>query len=831
MTDSDRFKRLESLFHELETLPAEERRTRLEALVAEDAELHAELVRLLEPSERRARDERALDSVAGRGGLAASIGELSPDLPADPEVIGPYRLVKPIGEGGMGRVYLAEQDEPVQRRVALKLTRRGLDSQEAMARFRAERQALAVLDHPNIARVFDAGSTDDGRPWFAMEYIEGVPITTWAAERGLGLAERIELLLPVCEAVQHAHRKGLIHRDLKPSNILVVDQGGQAVPKVIDFGIARLLQADGDDRTQVTRLGELIGTPEYMSPEQAALGEIDIDTRSDVYSLGLVLYELLVGTLPMTGKELRALGFEAMCRQIREGDTPRPSRMQPAAETLSDATTQRWRSRLKGDLDSVLLKALAKDRERRYGSAADLADDLKRYLVNEPVIAQPPSMRYRAGKFVRRHRWPVAAGTMVALALLVGSVVAVYGLQQARDALRQSEVNLEEARLLNSISNAYADALQRLFGGIGDVEVSTRLLVEHVEERTADWPTDPQSAALTAFAVGRHFLSRNDYPTARRIFEPWLQAGYGSDTLQQYGWSLIGYAYRYTGERDKALAAFRQADAMMPPEELMRTGAINRRVQIALMSGEATDFDQARDLLQRRIDSGEVSGAQKKGLLNSLYQLEVRAGNFDAAYRAIRAAVDLIEASPGMEFAGRDTNRLNLAAMDLYYHEDPAAARHQVEVIRGGAMRAKGESREAARALLIEGVIDRLEGRPDSALEKLREAIPLFDRFAGANPSDRLNTGLEIVVTLIESGRLDDAERELAGMRARARGPGEPAVVLADAYLALAREGASAASERLNDEAFDAQATRNRDYGRYHLDRLQGAGASVTVED
>ena len=606
MNSSDFFRRLEALFHELEALSPETRQVRLAALAAAEPELHAELVRMLEPSDRLARDERALDSVAGRGGIAASIVDLADDLPGDPAAVGPYRLIRSIGQGGMGRVYLAEQSEPVQRRVALKLTRRGLDSQEALARFRAERQALAVLEHPNIARVFDAGSLDDGRPWFAMEYIEGVPITEWAAARQLGLAERIELLLPVCEAVQHAHRKGLIHRDLKPSNILVVDQGGQPVPKVIDFGIARVLEGDAEDRTKVTRLGELIGTPEYMSPEQAALGEIDIDTRSDVYSLGLVLYELLVGTLPVTGSELRALGFVAMCRHIREGDTPRPSRFQPAAGMSSDATTQTWRSRLKGDLDSVLLKALAKDRERRYGSVAELAADLRRYLADEPVLAQPPSLTYRAGKFVRRHRWPVAAAVAASLAIFTGAVTATYGLLEARVAQAESErqrATAEEAlrfmvglfsaadprenagsnpsarelldrgrQRIDGLEDAPAvrvrllESLGEIYRSLGDLDGAQGLVSQGIDEHRAAGLTDPRRLARMLGQLGAVHRERGDLTEAERWFREALDGleAAGMMASQEGGFALnqLAIVLSRTERFDEAVEAYRRALAI-----------------------------------------------------------------------------------------------------------------------------------------------------------------------------------------------------------------------------------------------------------------------------
>ena len=818
MTDRTRFQRLEALFHELDSLAPEARQRRLDQLAQEDPGLTKELRLMFGSDGAVTRRERALDAL--QASARASL--------ADSEVteIGPYTLLEVVGEGGMGRVYKARQSEPVQRTVAIKLLRRGLVGGEAVARFEAERQALAVVDHPHIARVFDAGNTDDGRPWFAMEFIEGVPITTWAAERALSLDGRLRLLLPVCDAVAHAHRKGLIHRDLKPSNILVIDDAANGFPKVIDFGIARPFDPALSERTGITQLGELIGTPEYMSPEQASLGVVDVDTRSDVYSLGLVLYELLVGKLPTTGQRLRALGFEAMCREIREGDTPRPSRVE-VFEASDDPVTARWRSRLRGDLDSVVLKALAKDREQRYGSISEFAEDLRRYLDNEPVMAQPPSLRYRAGKFARRHRWPVLAGGAIALGLIIGTVLAGLGLQQAREALRQSEASLAEARLLNDISNAYADALQRLFGGIGDVETSTTLLLEHVDARTADWQADPDNAALAAFAVGRHFLSRNDYPTARRVFEPWLQAGYGPEKLRRYGWQLLGFAYRYTGEPELALAAFRRVETMTTPEEIERPGTASRRVQIALLSGASEDFEQARALLMRLIDKEENTGASRMGLLNSLFQLESRAGDLDAAHAAIRGAVDIIDSTPGMEFAGQDTNRLNLAQIALYTRGDLDAVRTQLEAVRSGALGEKGESREAARALLIEGVALRLAGDPQAALARLQAADPLFQRFSGAANADRLLLAMEQVVTLLELKRLDEATERLADMRTWAQSDSDQRVAIAAAWIALARTGPEAASETLAAADIDLTAARTRDYSVHHLDRLKAAGVRM----
>lgn len=409
MTSEDRFQRLEELFYALEEKSADEREERLDELARSDPELHRELSAMLDASPDR------VDAVEA---MAESGEQWFRGVDLLPEQIGPYRITGELGQGGMGRVYAAEQIKPVRRQVALKVARDSILSEAASLRFQAERQALAVLDHPNIAKVFDAGSTESGQLWFAMELVHGMPITRWADEHALDLRERIELFLPVCEAVQHAHQKGLIHRDLKPSNLLVQDQDGHALVRVIDFGIAKALQSDELDNTAATRVGEAVGTPEYMSPEQATLGEIDIDTRSDVYSLGLVLHALLTGRLPIEPDTLKGASFGELCRRVRDDPITAPSRLDPSLPQPVD------RRALRGDLDLVLLKALAKEREQRYPSALALAEDLRRVLACEPVTAAAPRLSYRMGKFVRRHRLPVALAGVASIGLVALTAVA-----------------------------------------------------------------------------------------------------------------------------------------------------------------------------------------------------------------------------------------------------------------------------------------------------------------------------------------------------------------------------------------------------------------------
>ena len=504
--------REEALFALALTKPAAERAVWLDRECGDDNALRRRLDALLaahdEPDELR-----PITAPAVKATLKLDLPDAEDE--AVGQTLGRYKLLERVGEGGYGVVYVAEQTVPVRRRVALKVIKLGMDTKAVVARFEAERQALAMMDHPNIAKVLDAGTTEVGRPYFVMELVRGIRITDYCDQNQLSTKERLDLFIKICQAIQHAHQKGIIHRDIKPSNILVTLHDGVPVPKVIDFGIAKATEGRLTDATVYTQLHQFIGTPAYMSPEQAEMSGLDIDTRSDIYSLGVLLYELLAGSTPFDAKELMASGIEQMRKTIREKEPVRPSTRFATLKGEELTTTAKRRStdtsklmhQLKGDLDWIVMKCLEKDRTRRYETANGLAADLKRHLNNEPIVARPPSSAYRFQKLVRRNKLVFAAAGAVASALLLGIIVstaqAVRATRAKRDALsarQQAEASEKEAlaaqanetRLRHQADSARSQAEGLVTFMIQDLQPALKdygrlPLLKQVEEKTVNY--------------------------------------------------------------------------------------------------------------------------------------------------------------------------------------------------------------------------------------------------------------------------------------------------------------------------------------------------------
>jgi serine/threonine protein kinase/tetratricopeptide (TPR) repeat protein len=816
---SDCTSRVKQVFALASDLPTDQRAAFLDQQTSGNAALRAAVESLL------AAHEHAGQFLAGPTVQPDALPG-SPGEPAPPRRIGPYKLLQEIGEGGFGTVYLAEQEHPVRRRVALKLIKLGMDTKQVIARFEAERQALAMMDHPNIARVLDAGTTEEGRPYFVMELVRGVPVTEYADASRLSLRQRLELFVPVCQAVQHAHQKGIIHRDLKPSNVLVTLHDGTPVPKVIDFGVAKATQARLTEKTLFTEFRQMIGTPVYMSPEQAQMSGLDVDTRSDVYALGVLLYELLTGTTPFDPRELNSKAYAEMQRVIREVDPPRPSTRLSRLQTLAAIAATRGsdpgklRRAVRGELDWIVMKCLEKDRSRRYESASALASDVTHYLSDEPVNAVAPSRLYRVRKFVRRNRAAVAAVSVILLLLVGGITGTTIGMIRAA---RQSAVAESERRIAEAVGRFQSDMLSsadpaRLLGDrVTVLQAVTAAVAELDAGKLHDQPLVEASVRLTIGdtlrALGRYDAAEPNVRRAlvlRRAGMPPLHPGV-AQCLND-----LGRVLHAKGNVIEAEAAFRESLSIYergadPDQDESKAACLSN---LGLLLRERARAGEAETLLRSAL-------AIRRGLstrpthsvgsnVNNLALVLADQGKFEGALALMREALEAHRRDypAGHPDIGQSLNNVAglLCTLGRYVEAEPLY-REALQIKRKTL---PADHPEVARVLCNLGALLKMRGELDEPEAHMREALQIFRR---SLPADHTDAGLamtNLAALLHERGRLDEAEalfREAVQQRRRALPATHPELAssLNNFAALLGDRGKHSEAEALYREALDIQ--------------------------
>lgn len=790
--DAEGVARAKSVFLEARGLTGAERERLLTERCGNDAELRGFVEKLLDADEP--------------GTASADVSTLPAPTPTHlPERIGPYRILQRIGEGGMGTVYLGEQTEPIRRKVAVKVLKAGMDSRAVLARFEAERQALALMDHANIAKVLDASETEEGRPYFAMEWVKGEPITKYCDAKGLSNRQRLELFIPVCHAIQHAHQKGVIHRDLKPSNILVMEQDGVAVPKVIDFGIAKAISTPLTEKTLHTQIGQLLGTPEYMSPEQAGVGPLDVDTRADVYSLGVLLYELLTGALPFSSETLRRAGYEEVLRIIREDEPPRPStRVSTMGEVAFEVAKRRRTDvgrlarELRRDLDWVILKALEKDRARRYETVNAMAQEIRRFLSDEPVLAGPPSAAYRTSKFMRRHR----VGVTLALVVLLASVTAAGSLSFALIESNRQRRAAEGARAeAEAVRNFLTEMLRSADPAEEGKDVTVRQLLDKaaatVEERFTGDPlpeAEVQGAIADAYsALGFLELA---LPHTARAFELRERALGQFDRRTIDSLELLAYAKGDAGENTVAVdyirETLRRAEEHYGSNDSTTIAAM-RNVAVCILSEPGTSREAESLLVRARgaLDAAPWrTDAHEASLLNGFYFLYQAKEDWQHQLEVVQREAELWERQYGRTHRGSlaARNNLGLTLGRLGRSEEACAC---LASVLEDALKLYGESStkiETYRAnygSLLKGL-----GRGREAEAQFRAMLEARRRRSGEESPKTLGCRLSLADCLREQGRIKEALREVRGVLDVLRTPAWSTLPRTDRNRASAEGGA-----------------------------------------
>jgi serine/threonine protein kinase/tetratricopeptide (TPR) repeat protein len=687
------------------------------------------------------------ETVTGSGSGARVDG-----LEAEGDQIGPYRLISVIGEGGFGIVWLAERRQPFVQRVALKIIKPGMDSKAVVARFEQERQSLAVMAHPGIARVLDGGLTQRGRPYFVMEYVRGKPITQFADDRRLSLRDRLRLFVQVCEAVQHAHLKGIIHRDLKPTNILAFDvEGGEPSVKVIDFGVAKATQSGQAAQTVFTETGQMIGTPEYMSPEQADPTGEDIDTRSDVYSLGVVLYELLSGLTPIDPRELRAKAYREQQRLIAELDPPTPStRLSTVATKDTQLGARIGDSRreplpalvrsLRRELEWIPLKAMRRERQDRYQSATDLARDVRNYLDGKPLVAGPESSAYRVRKFVRRHRGAVLTGSLVAASLLIGLGLATWQWREAVAARDAAQLSQREATAVKDFVLDALIASDPKQGGSRDVTVREAMAKAAAKLDSGSLRDQPEAEAALQLAIGIVLAGAGDLDGAM----PLLQASVATrervlgphhpEVAQAIG--NLASVVELMGRDSEAEKLHRRAlairEQVLGPDHVDVAGSLNSLGGVLWALGKR---DEGTRCLERALDIRvRALGPNHQAVgntLNNIAVLAIKSGDPVRGEAFLRRALAVQEASLAADHPDLASPIANLAYLcdDLGRHGDAEALGRRAVAIREKSLGAEHPDTIIAVSNLAWSL--KQQGKHEEALACYRRALPVFEATLG----------------------------------------------------------------------------------------------------
>ena len=701
-------------------------------------------------------------------------GQLFHAFPHESKSIGPYRLIRKLGEGGMGQVWLAEQTAPVRRQVALKLIRAGVYDKAVVQRFQSELQSLAIMDHPSIAKVFDAGATSDGQPYFVMEYVQGVSITAYCDQHQLKIRDRLELFIKVCDGVLHAHQKAIIHRDLKPANILVVDVDGKPTPRIIDFGLAKAMGPQTADETMFTQVGGFVGTPAYMSPEQADPGVRDLDTRTDVYSLGVVLYEILTGSLPFDPKQWQKQPLYEVLRQLREQDPPSPStKVETQRGSSTEAAAMRGMgpkqlaSLLHGDLDWITMKALEKDRGRRYGTPSELAADITHYLDSEPVSARPVSIGYRLQKYVRRHR--VAVAVAAAFVLLLGGVAVLQAVQLRRTIRERDRANRITA-FMTGIFNV-SDQSE----GRGKSITAQEILDKASKDIDASLTKDPELHAQVMYVMGNLYQNLGLYPRAQLLLQQAVeirQRVFGPehpDTLEamdNLGWVLDEEGHYAEAEKlDRETLEIRRR--VFGPKHRITLASMNDLAVILMNEGhyaEAEKLDRAALDVQRRVLGPEHRDTL--GTANNLALVLNKEGHYAEAEKLDRETLDVQRRVLGPE------------------HRETLASMHNLATVLMN------------------------EDRYAEAEKLFRETLDVQRRVLGPEHPHTLLSMNKLATVLMDEGQYADAEkldRETLDVQRRVLGPEHPHTLLSMNNLAtvLMDEGHHAEADKLDQETLE----------------------------